>query len=59
MSLSMVLGRRLDHPRVTRRTPMSGSRASNTVPVRFAGDIDEEVRRWLTEAYVLATGRGL
>jgi hypothetical protein len=55
MSLSMVLPRRLDHPRVSRRIPMTGSRASNTVPVRSAADIDEQVRRWLTEAYVLTT----
>ena len=52
-ALSFVLPRRLDHPRITRRTPMSkkGDRTSNALVVQQAADVDDQVLEWLAEAY--------
>ncbi len=52
-TLSFILPRRLDHPRITRRTPMSkqGTRTSIALVVHSADVIDDEVREWLAEAY--------
>lgn len=51
LALSIVLPRRLDDPRVTRGTPMTGGRVANAVRLWCAEDIDADVRGWLTESY--------
>ena len=52
-AVSMVLSRRLDHARITRRTPMGkkSPRTSNAVTLRSARDVDEDVLEWLAEAW--------
>jgi hypothetical protein len=51
--LTFVLPRRLDHPRITRRTRMSkkGERTSHALVVHSHDDIDDDVQEWLAEAY--------
>ncbi len=53
LALSFILRRRLDHPRITRRTSMGrgSGRTSHAVPLRTVADIDDEVRAWLAESY--------
>ena len=54
LSVAVVLPRRLDHPRVGRRFPMSGGRVMNVVKLTSVDDVDDEVLDWLAEAYHLA-----
>jgi hypothetical protein len=43
----------LDHPRIARRVAASGGRTWHVVNLREPADVDEQVRDWLTEAYLL------
>lgn len=53
LGLSMVLPDSAEHPRFTRRTPMSGGRTTFLVPLRTAEDVDDQVRDWLAIAWDL------
>ena len=53
LGLSMVLPTSREHPRFTRRSPMSGGRTSFLVPLRHPDDVDDQVLEWLTEAWDL------
>ena len=50
--LSILLSRRLDHPRIVKKWHGSGSRSAYFIDLRDPRDIDEELCDWLTEAYV-------
>jgi Domain of unknown function (DUF5655) len=52
LRLSVLLSRRLKHPRIVRRWEGSGSRAAYFFDLREPGDVDDELRDWLTEAYL-------
>jgi hypothetical protein len=51
LALSVLLSRVVEHPRVTRTTRTSGSRAAHRIDLRDAADVDATVRAWLTESY--------
>ncbi|MEX2081674.1 MAG: DUF5655 domain-containing protein [Dehalococcoidia bacterium] len=51
VSVSFVLNRRVDHPRITRTSRGSGSWCYHAVRAHSADDIDDQVRQWLTESY--------
>ena len=51
-ALSFVLPRKLSHPRLARRVYSSGTRHHHVVNLRSPDDVDDEVRTWLTEAYL-------
>jgi hypothetical protein len=51
LSLSVLLSRRLDHWRITRRIKTSGSRVAHFVDLQAAEDVDDDVREWLAESY--------
>ncbi len=42
----------LDHPRIARRLAVSAGRTWHVVNLREPADVDEQVRDWLTEAYL-------
>jgi hypothetical protein len=50
--LSVLLSRRLQHPRIVRRWEGAGLRAAYFVDLRTPADVDDEIRDWLTEAYL-------
>jgi hypothetical protein len=52
LALSVLLSRRLRHPRVAKRYEGSGVRAAYFFDLRTAEDVDDEIRDWLTEAYL-------
>lgn len=52
LRLSVLLSRRLRHPRIVRRWEGSGSRAAYFIDLRGPADVDDDVRDWLTEAYL-------
>jgi hypothetical protein len=56
LALALVLPRRLDHPRVSRWMKISGDRVVHVVKLARVSDVDDEVRAWLTEAYIAAGG---
>jgi hypothetical protein len=43
---------RLDDHRIARRVPVSGNRTWYVVNLRTPADVDDQVRSWLTEAYL-------
>jgi hypothetical protein len=47
-----VLPRRVEHPRIARVMRASNELTSHAVNARSADDIDEQVRDWLSEAYL-------
>lgn len=49
--LSILLSRRLDHPRVARRVRASGTRVAHFIDLYSEEDVDDEVLEWLTESY--------
>ncbi len=49
--LSVLLSRRMDHPRIVKIWHGSGQRSAYFVDLRDPSDVDEDVRDWLTEAY--------
>jgi hypothetical protein len=52
VALSFWLSRTVRDPRITRRVGGSGRRTCHFVRARGPQDIDEQVRDWLTEAYL-------
>ena len=50
--LSLVLSRRLKHPRIVKAYHGTGLRSAYFVDLRESADVDDEVRDWLTEAYL-------
>jgi uncharacterized protein DUF5655 len=50
--LSILMSRRLDHPRVTKLLHASGDRWAAFIDFRSAAEVDDEVRDWLTESYL-------
>jgi hypothetical protein len=52
VALSFVLTRRLEHPKVARKPITVGGRTYHVVNLRGPGDVDEDVRGWLTESYL-------
>ena len=54
LSLSMGLPTTCEHPRFSRRTPMSGGRTWFGLPVRHPDEVDDQVREWLTLAWDLS-----
>jgi len=53
LGVALVLPEGSDHPRFSRRTPMSGERMMYSVPLRTSDDVDDQVRDWLTVAWDL------
>jgi hypothetical protein len=52
VTLSVLLSRRLRHPKIVKRYEGSGTRGAYFVDLRQPEDVDDEVRDWLTEAYL-------
>jgi len=52
VTLSVLLSRRLRHPKIVKRWEGSGSRSAYFVDLRQPEDVDDDVRDWLTEAYL-------
>jgi len=50
--LSVLLSRPLQHARIVKTWPGSGQRMAYFVDLRTPDEVDEEVRDWLTEAYL-------
>ncbi|MDX6390657.1 MAG: hypothetical protein QOJ73_1720 [Streptosporangiaceae bacterium] len=55
VSLALYLPRRVDHPRIGRVLGNSASRVVHLLLLREADDVDEQVRDWLTEAFLHAS----
>ena len=52
VALSFSLRRRVSHPRVVRKPIAYHGRYWHTANVRRPDDIDDDIRDWLTEAYL-------
>src|SRR5689334_16598908 len=52
LTLSMLLSRRLRHPRIVKRWEGKGTRGAYFVDLRRPEEVDDELRDWLTEAYL-------
>lgn len=52
VALWFPLSRVVDHPRISRTIRGSGARTYHVVRLRGPEDVDDEVRGWLTEAYL-------
>lgn len=50
--LSVLLSRRLKHPRIVRRWEGSGSRAAYFFDLRNPDDVDDDIKDWLTESFL-------
>jgi hypothetical protein len=50
--LSLLLPERVVHPRVSRVIRTSAHRVAHFIDLRQPADVDRDVRRWLTEAYL-------
>jgi len=50
--LSILMSRRLKHPRIARAYEGSGSRSAYFIDLRDPADLDDDVRDWLTESYL-------
>jgi hypothetical protein len=50
--LSFLLSRHITHPRFARTERGRGDRSAYFVDLYDASDVDDEIRDWLTEAYV-------
>jgi Domain of unknown function (DUF5655) len=55
-ALWLGLPRRVDHARISRQAPASGGRVWQAVRLYAADDVDDQVRGWLTEAYLAGPG---
>jgi hypothetical protein len=56
--LSVLLSRRLpQHPRIAKAWHGSGRRSAYFIDLREPSDVDEDVRDWLTEAYLASQDR--
>lgn len=45
--------RRLDHPRIARKVLENGGRYYHVINIKSPDQIDDDVKRWLTEAWGL------
>ena len=54
LSLSLILPRRVDDARVARTIDLPGGRVVHFVKLRDAGDVDDRILDWVTEAYLAA-----
>jgi Domain of unknown function (DUF5655) len=52
VALSFGLSRTVTHPRIARRQRGSGARVYHFVNLTGPDDVDDDVRSWLTEAYL-------
>jgi hypothetical protein len=52
VAVGFIVPRRLEAPRLARRPSGSGTRWWHVVNVREPDEVDDELRAWLTEAYV-------
>jgi Domain of unknown function (DUF5655) len=52
VALSFSLPRKVDHARITRKVVNYGGRFFHVVNLRGPDELDDEVRGWLTEAYL-------
>ena len=50
--LSVLLSRRMAHPRIVKTWHGSGLRSAYFIDLRDPAEVDDDVRDWLTEAYV-------
>ena len=55
VSLALYLPRRVNHPRISRVLGTSASRVVHLLLLREADDVAEQVRDWLTEAFLHAS----
>jgi hypothetical protein len=51
VSLELVLDRLVEHPRISRRIPISAGRIVHCILLKDGAEVDDVVRNWLTEAY--------
>ena len=51
VAVGFILSRRLESSRLARKVEGSGTRWWHVVNVREPGEVDDELRGWLTEAY--------
>lgn len=54
VALWLALPGVVEHPRVRRRVRVSAARTYHLVHLREPSDVDDDVRAWLTEAYLAA-----
>lgn len=54
VAMSFPLPRQLSHPRIARKPYEAGSRTFHVVNLRGPEDVDDDVKAWLTEAYLAA-----
>jgi hypothetical protein len=52
VAVGFILSRRLESSRLARKVEGAGTRWWHVVNVREAGEVDDELRGWLTEAYL-------
>lgn len=52
VALSFPLGRRLDHPRISRKPMAVGQRWYHVVNLSTPVDLDDTVKAWLAESYL-------
>jgi hypothetical protein len=52
MTLSFILSRAVEDPRISRRVAVSGNRVWHVTKLRGVDDVDDQVRGWLTDAYL-------
>ncbi len=52
VALSFSLPRRVQHPTITRKVNVYHGRFYHVANLRSPADLDEELRSWLTEAYL-------
>lgn len=53
VALSFPLLRRVDHPRITRKPIDTGNRIYHVINLRGPDDLDDDVKGWLAESYLL------
>jgi Domain of unknown function (DUF5655) len=56
LSIGVFLDRALVSPRVTKVDHVSSGKVASVIEVRGPGEIDDELRGWLSEAYALRSG---
>ena len=54
VALSFSLPYRVDHPRISRKVVLYHGRYYHVFNIRDPGEIDDDIRNWLTEAYLSA-----
>jgi hypothetical protein len=52
VALSFPLQRVVDHPKIARKPIVTPTRTYHVVNLRSPDDVDNDVRDWLTEAYL-------